>query len=159
MNLDRMGFLPNTMSLSGSKLCHQTPSVSLYSRSNLYLNVKKIKKINFFLKKVYPSNYASKPFNRNLQCHTQCTLLIPIPDVMQEARQHQDKPLHFIFSDPLPSSISLLSLQLPPIKDQSWQNSHYTSAIQLNWFFYCFALLLNCLIKVQMPLLILDRQE
>lgn len=31
-----------------------------------------------------------------------------------QARQHQDKPLHFIFSDPLPSTTSLLGCSTTP---------------------------------------------
>lgn len=79
-----------------------------------------------------------------------------------QARQHQDKPLHFVFSNALPSTKSLLLLQVPLTKDQFWWTEEFLlhiTAIQLHWFCFCFALLLNCLIKVQMPLLIQDRQE
>lgn len=157
MNLERTGFLLNTMSSSGSKLCHQTPSVSFYSRSTPYLNVIKIKNNNKFFSKAYPIQAIMPQDHLTENCSV--TLMHPsYPDPRKwQAKQHQDKPVHFIFSDPLPCTISLL-LQLPLTKDQFWQNSHYTSAIQLHWFCFCFALLLNCLIKLQMPLLILDGQ-
>lgn len=88
MNLDRTGFLPNTMSPSGSKHCHQTPSVPFYSRSNLYLNAKKKFKIIFFFKKpiqaIMPQDHLRETCN--------VTYMHPSHhDPRWQTRQHQGK--------------------------------------------------------------------
>lgn len=162
MNLDWTGSLTNTKSPSESKLCRQIPSwhrnvfmsscTFFYLVCLLLLLVKPLFTLKYFFKKEAYSIQAITPQDHLIvTCSVKHTVLLT--PVQEDGKQGNNKLnpfdayfliLYLEVEDPL------LLLQLPPITQL---------AIQLHWLCFCFALLLHYLIKVQMPLLIVDREE
>lgn len=94
----------------------------------------------FLKKEAYPIQAIMPQDHLIATCSVNYTALFnPSPRGWQTRQQAE--PLQ-CFSDPLPSSISLLLLQLPPITDQVlmvlyWQNSHLSYPVTLTSLLLC----------------------